>query len=109
MLAQETDNEAVWAALKALAVRAEPNLRVRMLGRFGSDDDEIRDRKRWLGFLAAFLDDEDVRRREDDVTQCDPCLQWGTIRVGDFAASRLSELLDVNPRPQPEWDETRWV
>src|SRR5690606_22410831 len=86
----------------------EPAMRIRILGRFGSKDDLDLDSNRRLSFLASFLDDEDVRNRNDDVTQCDPVLRWGTISIRDFAASRIGELLKVEPQPDPEWDKETW-
>jgi hypothetical protein len=108
-LAQLTDNTAVWEALTRLAKRAEPNLRVRILGRFGGEHDVVRDRKRWLGFLASFLTDEEVRRREDDAVEGDACLAWGTISIRNFAASRIAEIMRIKPTPEPDWDETHWT
>lgn len=108
LLAQLSGSEAVWEALLDLARRAEPAMRIRILGRFGSKDDLDLDSNRRLSFLASFLDDEDVRNRNDDVTQCDPVLRWGTISIRDFAASRIGELLKVEPQPDPEWDKETW-
>jgi hypothetical protein len=106
-LVQFTDNDAAWDALTRLAKRAEPALRVRILGRFGIEEDTS-DPTQAMSFVAGFLDDPDVRRREDDVRQCDPVLRWGSISVRDVAAYKLAGMLELESVPNPDWTRRQW-
>src|SRR5690606_17251589 len=102
------ENDEVWAALEALAGRAEPALRIRMLGRFGGGDDKPPYSTRWLTFLAGHLTDKDTRVFDTRVTECDPAGKWEVIRIGNFAAMRLGKLLELDVTPEPDWTEVQW-
>lgn len=106
-LVQLADNEALWQALEEFTRRAEPGLRIHILGRTYRWDDKTRTRHA-LKFVAAFLDDPDECHRRDMGSGRQFAEGWGSITVGDFASLHLGELLKLSPEPKPEWTQRHW-
>jgi hypothetical protein len=114
----EADN--VWSEYLRAAKRSSVGLRMEMMSRM---DYCMREgnRQRRLAFLAAFLDDDAVRRMPDDVGKLTsmtddvgkftgPCAGFAIphLAVRDFAAVKLASLLDMEERADEFWTDAQW-
>jgi hypothetical protein len=117
----ECENDAVWRELLAAAKRSVVGLRLQYMDPM--DYAYIRDtnRPRRTAFLAAFLDDAEVRRlpprkphlpgeRDSRGKYAGPCaaFTFPEIEVRNYAAMSLACLLDLCDSPEPNWTAAQW-
>jgi hypothetical protein len=85
LLVMATEDARAWKTLEKVAKRSGVGLRTEFMNYMSYG--EGRQRKQRLGFLAAFLDDAEVR---------------------DLAAMRIASILEMPDRPDMNWTPEQW-
>lgn len=113
-LVMETDDFRAWDALKRAARRADIGLRMEMLNPMDYTYIGNKQRRHRVEFLAAFLDDAEIRDKASDPKRFDgpyAGFSFPRLSVRDFAAMEINALLDVSkqPQPRPDWTADQWL
>jgi hypothetical protein len=106
----QLERDGVWKEFLAAAKRAGIGMRMEMMDPMDYSYIGDRNRARRLAFLAAFLDDEEVRVRKG-AKFSGPCaaFKFDRIEVRNFAAMTIASILKVRPRPDQIWDGAKWT
>jgi hypothetical protein len=116
----ECENDAVWRELLAAAKRSVVGLRLQYMDPMDYSYIRDRNRSRRIAFLAAFLDDAEVRRLPPRGTGfpgdwrgkfSGPCaaFTFPEIEVRNYAAMELACVLDLCDSPEPKWTAAQWT
>jgi hypothetical protein len=112
-LVRGTDDRGVWRALGRAARRCDVGLRLDMLDLMENPFQGDRQRRRWLDFLAAFLDDAAVRDVKANPETSDEmkavCPDFPRVEVRNFAALKIAALLKMSVKPRPTWKPEQWA
>jgi hypothetical protein len=106
-----TDDPRAWQALVKYAKRADVGLRMELMHHMSYILLGDRHRKQRLEFLAAFLDDREVRDKATDRKMFDgPFAAFGFSRlaVQNLAAMELAGMLDVLDQSESDWTARQW-
>jgi hypothetical protein len=110
-LVSASDDPRAWRALEGTTLRADPCLRMEIL-KNTADSATPAQRRLRLAFLAAFLNDDNVRDVIANKELFDS-INSGTLRpsmeVRNFAAMQIAELRGTPVDPTPDWDITTWA
>jgi hypothetical protein len=102
----------VWKALEKAARRSGVGLRFEYLEGVVRGGAEGPQRKQTLAFLAAFLDDTNVRDVKRDVkwrTFFAAASEFPQMEVRNFAALSIAQVLGLPDAPKPTWGEGEWA
>jgi hypothetical protein len=108
----QLEDDRVWQAYLKAACNAAVGLRMQMMNPMCYAYIEGKNRERRLGFLAAFLDDTDVRDPSVDSYKYEgPCaaFTFETIEVRDFAAMDIAGILGLGEDPTEFWTPADWA
>jgi len=111
-LACNTDDPRVWRALGRAARRADPGLRMEMLRNTNYPTPTATQRRRRLAFLASFLEDDAVRDATANQKMFNGIyagFRFPRLEIRNFAALRISEILETPADPTPEWKAEQWA
>lgn len=107
----QLDDLDVWRAYLKAAKRSSVGLRMEMLNPLNYTYIREKNLELRLAFLAAFLDDEEVRDVSKDAGKFDGPHAGFTIArlaVRDLAAQKLASLLNLNESPDEFWLPEHW-
>ena len=111
-LVKKSDSPAVWAALLAAAQRASIGLRMELMRPMHYSYIGDQQRRERLAFLAAFLDDDEVRVTDSDPEfYKGPCagFTFDRLSVRDLAATSIASMLRFPDEPKPDWTVDQWA
>jgi len=107
----ELSDVRVWHDYLAAAKRSVVGMRMEMMNamNYAYIGDKGRDLR--LAFVAAFLDDSEVRDQgRDDEKYDGPCagFTFEKIKVRNFAAMQAASILELGEEPAEHWDAAQW-
>ncbi|WP_395752312.1 hypothetical protein [Prosthecobacter sp.] len=110
---KEVSDVRAWSDCLKAAKRSTVGLRMEMMNSmsYGCNDNEELCRDLRLAFLAAFLDDDEVRNRTTNGKKYDgPCaaFRFLKIQVRNFAAMQVASVLEMGEEPDEYWDAGQW-
>jgi hypothetical protein len=112
----ECDDVHPWQELLRLARRSTVTRRLEILGPMDYGDARRTNRERRLAFLAAFLDDAELRRlppgnnlEYEAFEGHMPAGRFRAIAVRDFAAMEAACILRLRDSPEPNWAASQWA
>jgi hypothetical protein len=111
-LVLHTDDNRVWKALEKTARRVDVGLRMQLLKRAATSGDTSQRRPERLAFLRSFLDDATLRDVESDPDRfvAVPAGDgFPRLEVRNYAAMEIAELLKLERKPMPTWDDKQWA
>lgn len=104
-------DDGIWRDYLAVVKRSAVGLRMEMLNPLNYTYLGDKNLERRLAFLAAFLDDaelRDVKANRDRYEGPHAGFTIDRLRVCDFAAQKLASLLDFEDRPTEFWTDEQW-
>jgi hypothetical protein len=106
------EDERAWQALERAARRADPALRMELLGNVEYPRPKAVQLGRRLAFLARFLDDDelrDARANPDMYRGRHAGFGFEQLEVRNFAALKIAELLELRVEMTPQASATQWA
>lgn len=111
-LVRTTDDPRAWRALERAARRADAGLRMEILDNTNRPRSTTIHRRQRLAFLAAFLEDDAIRDVTVNPKMFEPIyagFRFRRLEIRNFAALRISEILETPADPTPEWNAEQWA
>ncbi len=108
------ENDNVWRAYLRAAKRSSVGLRMEMMDSTDCSCIGQTNRSRRLAFLAAFLDDENVReipKHAETSKFSGPCAAFTIKRIAvrDFAANKIACILRLSNHADEFWTPAQWT
>jgi hypothetical protein len=107
----QLEDDGIWREYLRAAKRCRVGLRLEILTPMDYAYIGKKNRQHRLAFLAAFLDDKEVRKKSGKGDKFDgPCAAFTIpkITVRDFAAMTIAAILDFEEEPDEFWTAGQW-
>jgi hypothetical protein len=106
----QLDDMAIWRTYLRAAKRSAIGLRMEMMNPMDYYYIGTKNRNLRLAFLAAFLNDEAVRRTDTSEKFRGPCagFTFHKMAVRDFAAMKIASILGLEDSPDEFWTPAQW-
>jgi hypothetical protein len=104
-LVMATGEAKAWETLEKVAKRSDVGLRMQFIYQVGTGGDRQRQRQ-CMAFLAAFLDDAEVRNAKANPTMFEGAYaghMFDRLEVRDLAAMEVASLLHMQEEPNQAW------
>ena len=108
----QLEDDGIWTDYLEVAQRASVGLRMEMMNPLNYRYLKDRNRARRVAFLAAFLDDDTLRKLSSSSHQYSgPCagFTFPKIEVRNFVATKIASLLSMPDEPTEFWKKQDWA
>lgn len=105
------EDDAIWREYIQIARQSSVGLRMEMMNPLDYSYIKDKNKARRIAFLAAFLNDENLRDLSSDSKRFDgPCAAFTIpkITVRNFAAMQIASILELPDLPDEFWTAAQW-